>query len=289
MIIISIIMIIIVITVISTSLSAVSSASSLSRAISSGCHEASEPIWHQDVGTIRPAWTQRPERPEWCVREVRIVRADGWCEISRGESGQGVQGAFDILALATIIEGVAKLHAAAVVRRIVSLVQTQAVADLRGDEDYQRRSRCEVNYHLDGASLELHAHIVGEPSSVKLALMCVSRCILSGEVMEAFLGTYESVVWRSFKADVANQRVASGDLAGVLRRLTLGTATPSSRVLQWKTWRKNRGRTGSFDLRTVAAEACAMYVQRGTFQSVAEQMEQATSEQGIRRQCNVAF
>ena len=183
----------------------------------------------------------------------------------------------------------AKLHAAAVVRRIVSLVQTQAVADLRGDEDYQRRSRCEVNYHLDGASLELHAHIVGEPSSVKLALMWVSRCILSGEVMEAFLGTYESVVGRSFKADVANQRVASGDLAGVLRRLTLGTATPSSRVLQWKTWRKNRGRTGSFDLRTVAAEACAMYVQRGTFQSVAEQMEQATSEQGIRRQCNVAF
>ena len=53
----------------------------------------------------------------------RDRRADGWCEISRGESGQGVQGAFDILA--TIIEGVAKLHAAAVVRRIVSLVQTQ--------------------------------------------------------------------------------------------------------------------------------------------------------------------
>ena len=71
-----------------------------------------------------------------------------------------------------------------------------------------------------------------------LALVWLSRSVLSGEGLEGLLGAFEALAGRALAKDVEDERVVEGEFLNVLRGVRLGMATPESRLQQWRQWTK---------------------------------------------------
>lgn len=70
------------------------------------------------------------------------------------------------------------------------------------DPDYKGRARCELWYALDGASLELYAAAKRVSNAAWLALVWLSRSLLSGEGLEGLMGAHEALTGRAPVKDV---------------------------------------------------------------------------------------
>lgn len=117
---------------------------------------------------------------------------------------------------------------------------TKGMRRLLRDLDYKGRARFELRYALDGASLELYAAAKTVSNAAWLALVWLSRSVLSGEGLEGLLGAFEALAGRALAKDVEDGRVVEGEFLNVLRGVRLGMATPESRLQQWRQWTKRK-------------------------------------------------
>ena len=115
---------------------------------------------------------------------------------------------------------------------------TKDMRRLLRDLDYKGRARFELRYALDGASLELYAAAKRVSNAAWLALVWLSRSVLSGEGLEGLLGAFEALAGRALAKDVEDGRVVEGEFLNVLRGVRLGMATPEGRLQQWRQWTK---------------------------------------------------
>jgi len=86
------------------------------------------------------------------------------------------------------------------------------------------------------------------------------------------------------KVKLVAQAVDEGVFGTALWHITLGAATPLSRLQQWTRWRAKHRQTGKYDLKKVAAGAFSSYVSSGAFHAAAELIaEAAVSEADVQR------
>lgn len=158
-------------------------------------------------------------------------------------------------------------------------IETPAIKKMRKDEDFLTRARCEVNPALDNSSLEAYALACKQTLAVQLSLFWLSRLVLSGGGLEALVAVYDG----DLLADVEAQAVDEGVFGTSLRHITLGAATPLSRLQQWTRWRARHRQSGKYDLKKVVAGAFSSYASSGAFHIAADLIEGAESEDDVQK------